>query len=212
MICYEFLGPTDKLYVDAIFDLLNTVIKLTLIAGSAFIVFNLLRSKKFNSAKSDLQNLQARLSQLRLALKAKVKRKSNCLRTMIKTSIIEGDLFDTSVKSLIDVKFETSEDFQNYFDICRQIVAMINVENGTTAESTSENNYMSSDFKTEMDIIRIIKEMTDLSSRINSRVDEHNRTSSQKLKKVDGLVFGAITEVNRVFKSEDQPSDTNNAS
>jgi uncharacterized membrane protein YebE (DUF533 family) len=98
--------------VDAIFDLLNTVIKITLVAGGAFIVFNVMRSKKFNSTKTDLQNLQARLSQLRLALKAKVKRKSNIFRTMIKTAIIEGDLFDTSTRNLIDVKFETSDDFQ----------------------------------------------------------------------------------------------------
>jgi hypothetical protein len=189
--------------VDAIFDLLNSVIKLALVAGGAFIVINVVRSKKINSTKTDLQNMQARLSQLRLALKAKVKRKSNVLRTMIKTSIIEGDLFDSSTKNLVDCKFETSDDFQTYFDISRQIVGMIHVENGTTHEAVSENNFMSSDFKTEMDIIRIIKEMTDLSSRINARVDEHNRTSSQKLKKVDPLVFNSITEINRVFKADD---------
>jgi hypothetical protein len=194
--------------VDAIFDLLNTVIKITLVAGGAFIVFNVMRSKKFNSTKTDLQNLQARLSQLRLALKAKVKRKSNIFRTMIKTAIIEGDLFDTSTRNLIDVKFETSDDFQEYFDVSRQIVSMINVENGTAHEAATENNFMSSDFKTEMDIIRIIKEMVDLSAKINARVEDHNRTSSQKLKKVDPLVFASITEINRVFKADDNTTES----
>lgn len=198
--------------MDAIFDLLNIVIKFALVAGAAFIVFSVVRSKKINSTKTDLQNLQARLSQLRLALKAKVKRKSNVLRTMIKSSIIEGDLFDTSTRSLLDVKFETSDDFQSYFDISRNIVGMIHVDNGTTHEAGSENNFMSSDFKTEMDIIRIIKEMTDLSSRINNRVEEHNRTSSQKMQKVDPLVFAAATEVNRVFKVEDSGSQASKAS
>jgi len=198
--------------VDAIYELLNTVIKLTLAAGALFIAFSVVRSKKINSTKTDLQNLQARLSQLRLALKAKVKRKSNILRTMIKTSIIEGDLFDTSTRSLLDVKFESSDDFQSYFDISRNIVGMIHVENGTTGEATSENNFMSNDFKTEMDIIRIIKEMMDLSSKINSRVEEHNRTSSQKLHKVDSLSFASSREVHRVFKVDDSGTEASKAS
>lgn len=190
--------------MDTIFDLLNIVIKITLVAGGTFALFKVLKTKKFHSAKSEIDNMQARLSQLRLALKAKVKRKSNSFRTMIKTSIIEGDLFDTATRSLVDVKFETSDDFQSYFDISHNIAKMIQVENGTLQEANSENSYMSTDFKVEMDIIRIIKEMTMLSARINNRVEDHNRTSSQKLKKVDNLVFNSITEVNRVFKAEEQ--------
>lgn len=189
--------------MDAIYELLNTVIKISLAAGALFFTFSVVRSKKINSTKTDLQNLQARLSQLRLALKAKVKRKSNVLRTMIKSSIIEGDVFDTTTRSLLDVKFETSEDFQSYFDISRNIVGMIHIDNGTIGEAGAENNYMSNDFKTEMDIIRIIKEMIDLSSKINNRVEEHNRTSSQKLQKVDSLNFASSSEVHRVFKGDE---------
>ncbi len=201
--------------MDAIFDLINLVIKITLATGGVFIVFNMLRSKKFNSTKSDLQLLQARLSQLRLALKAKVKRKTNAFRTMLQSPIIEGDLFDNITRSLVDVKFETSEDFQNYFDISRQTLNLIQIENGTTAEANPENNYMSNDFKSEMDILRIIKEMTELSAKINNRVEEHNRTSSQKLKKVDPLYFSSITEVNRVFKGDNldksEPGDSSSS-
>lgn len=198
--------------MDAIYELLNTVIKITLAAGALFIAFNVVRSKKINSTKIEMQNLQARLSQLRLALKAKVKRKSNVLRTMIKSSIIEGDVFDTTTRSLLDIRFESSDDFQNYFDVSRNIVGMIHVDAGTTAESNPENNYMSSDFKTEMDIIRIIKEMIDLSGKINSRVEEYNRTSSQKLQKVDALTFPSSSEVHRVFKSDDAGAENSKAS
>ncbi|MGZ3691030.1 MAG: hypothetical protein ACXVAX_05990 [Pseudobdellovibrio sp.] len=164
----------------------------------------MVRSKKFNSTKTDLQNLEARLSQLRLALRAKVKRKSNAFRSMLKSSIVEGDLFDNTVKSLCDVKFDSSEEFQHFFDISRQLVKMITVDLGSEAgERTSENNFMSNDFKTEMDILRIIKEMVDISAKINHRVVEHNRTSSQKLPRVDPIMFAAITEVNRVFKGDE---------
>ncbi len=191
--------------MEAIFDLLGLVIKISLFGGAAFIIFSVMRSKKFNSAKNDLQNLQARLSQLRLALRAKVKRKSNAFRTMLKSNIVEGDLFDNTVKSLCDVKFDTSEEFQHYFDISRNIVRMVLADTGGEGmgEQTAENNFMSSDFKTEMDILRIIKEITDISAKINHRVLEHNRTSSQKLPRVDSIVFASITEVNRVFKGDE---------
>ena len=198
--------------MEFIFDLLNTVIKISLFTGCAYIAFNFARSKKINTAKTDLQNLEARLSQLRLALKAKIKRKANVFRTMLKTPIVEGDLFDSTVRSLMDVKFETADDFQTYFDISRQIVKIITVENKEVEQVASENNYMSSDFKTEMDIIRIIKEMTDVSAKINHRVEEHNRTSSHKLKRVDSLMFPSVTEVNRVFKVEDAPAESSKAS
>lgn len=194
--------------MDSILDLLNVVIKIALFGGGAFIAFNVMRSKKFNSVKTDVQNLEAKLAQLRLALKGKVKKKSNVFRAMSKTAIIEGDLLDTNLKNLCDVKFESSEDFQRYFDISKQLVSILQIESngeGVTSHMV-ENSYMSNDFKTEMDIVRIIKEMTDLSSRINARIDEHNRTGiGQKLKRIDTLTFPSMTEVNRIFKSDETP-------
>ena len=197
--------------MDSILDLFNVVIKIALFGGGAFIAFNMMKSKKFNNVKTDVQNLEAKLAQLRLALKGKVKKKSNVFRSMSKTAIIEGDLLDGLLKNLCDVKFESSEDFQRYFDFSKQLVSIIQIESSGENASAQmiDNSYMTSDFKTEMDIVRIIKEMTDLSSRINSRIDEHNRTGiGQKLKRVDGLVFPAMTEVNRIFKTENAAPST----
>lgn len=170
-----------------------------------FVGFAFLRTRRFLNAKNDIQNLQARLSQMRLALKGKVKKKSNIFRAGIKAPIIEGDIYDSTIKSLNDIKFETSEDFQLYFETCKQLVKMVQVTNeGENIPSHMlENNYMSNDFKTEMDILRLIKDMSDLSSKINHRVEDHNRKHAQKLNRVDSLVFPSITEVNRVFKGED---------
>lgn len=196
--------------MDFIFDLIQLIIQITLFGGSAYIVIHFMRSKKFNSTKTDVQNLQARISQLRLALKAKVKRKSNTFRAMSKAPIIEGDLFASTLKSLTEVKFETSDDFQMYFEISKQLVKIISVDNKGEGLNNSavENNYMCNDFKIEMDIIRIIKEMSDLSARVNHRIEDHNRTNSQKLQRIDNLVFPAMTEVNRVFKSEAMPDES----
>ena len=196
--------------MDVIFELFTVVLKLILGCGVVFIGLTFLKSKKFSNAKNDIQNLQARLSQLRLALKGKIKRKSNVFRAGIKANIVEGDIYDSTLKSLTEVKLETSEDFQTYFDISKQLVKMVQLsgDGASMPSHMTDNNYMSSDFKTEMDIIRLIKDMSDLSSKINIRVEEHNRTSSQKLQRVDSLVFPSITEVNKVFKGEDELTST----
>ena len=195
--------------MDVIFDLFTVMLKLILGCGVVFIGLSFLKSKKFLNAKNDIQNLQARLSQMRLALKGKIKRKSNVFRAGIKANIVEGDIYDSTLKSITEVKFESSEDFQLYFDISKQLVKMIQISgDGDVPSHVAENNYMSSDFKTEMDIIRLIKEMSDLSNKINSRVEEHNRTSTQKLQRVDSLVFPSITEVNKVFKGDDEFTST----
>ena len=206
----DFWIYSDKYAVDVIFDLFSAILKLILGCGVVFIGLTFLKSRKFSNAKNDIQNLQARLSQLRLALKGKIKRKSNVFRAGIKANIVEGDIYDSTLKSLTEVKFENSDDFQLYFDISKQLVKMVQISgDGEGVPShVAENNYMSSDFKTEMDIIRLIKDMSDLSSKINIRVEEHNKTSSQKLQRVDSLVFPSITEVNKVFKGEDEFTST----
>lgn len=199
--------------MEAIFELLNVVIKISLFGGAVFIALSYFKSKKMNSFKTDIQNLQARLSQLRLALKSKVKKKSNVFRASSTMAIVEGDMFDSTLKQLVENKFETSDDFQEYFDISRRLVKTIQIESKEPVPDHSiENNYMSHDFKTEMDIVRIIKDMCDLSAKINSRIDEHKRTSpSQKISRIDSLVFPSITEINRIFNAEDK-SDSNGSS
>ena len=159
-----------------------------------------------SSFKTDMQNLQARLSQYRLALKGKVKKKSNVMRAAYIANIVEGDLFDSAIQQLVNNKFESSDDFQDYFDTSRKLVRMIQIESKEPVADT-ENNYMSHDFKTEMDIVRIIKDMCDLSAKINSRIEDHKRTSGQKTPRIDSLVFPAITEVNRIFNAEAPASE-----
>ena len=171
------------------------------------------KTKKMSSFKTDMQNLQARLSQHRLAIKGKVKKKSNVMRASYAASIVEGDLFDSAIQQLVSNKFESSDDFQDYFDVSRKLVRMIQIESKEPVTETSiENNYMSHDFKTEMEIVRIIKDMCDLSAKINSRIEEHKRTSGQKTPRVDSLVFPAITEINRIFNAEDNSEEKNKAS
>ncbi len=165
----------------------------------------LIRFKKASSIKAEILNLQATLSQSRIALKGKIKKKSNVFRSSFKSPISEGDMFDNALKQLAENSFESSDDFQNYFDLSRKIVNFIQVENKGDVDKNSniENNFMCSDFKTEMDIIRLIKVMTNMSSKINSRIEDNNKTAGSKpIQKVDALVFNSLMEINRIFKSD----------
>ncbi len=116
-------------------------------------------------------------------------------------------MIDNSLKELVDNTFESSEQFQKYFDQSRKIVNFIQIENqiGPATNEAVENNFMCSDFKTEMDIVRIITEMSNISSRINSRINEHNITyPSKPIKKVDAMVFESLTDVMRIFKTDEE--------
>lgn len=194
--------------MDPIIDLFNIVLKISFIGGFFLLASNLIKHKKSTNAKVEIQNLQARLSKLRLSLKAKVKKKSNIFRTSFtKTAVTEGDMIDNSLKELVDNTFESSEQFQKYFDQSRKIVNFIQIENqiGPATNEAVENNFMCSDFKTEMDIVRIITEMSNISSRINSRINEHNITyPSKPIKKVDAMVFESLTDVMRIFKTDEE--------
>jgi hypothetical protein len=197
--------------VDAIFDLVLIIIKLAVVGGGLLLVMHMLKSKKFNGVKNDIQNLQAKVSQLRLALKGKVKRKANVFRSQFKGPLVEGDILDSSLRELGDNSFENGQHFQDYFDLSRKLVNHLLAESAGDAapQFSVENNFMSSDFKTEMDIIRIIKEMCDLSAKINNKIDEHNRINpGQKLARVESLVFPSMSEVTRMFESNELSTKT----
>lgn len=195
--------------VDSIIDLFNLVLKIAFFGGVLLIASSLVKYKKSSNIKAEVQNLQARLSKLRLSLKAKVKKKSQIFRgSFTKTPIAEGDMIDNALKELIDNPFDTSEQFQKYFEVSRKVVNFIQIETKTepTENDALENNFMCSDFKTEMDIVRIIKEMSNISARINRRVDENNTAyPSQLLKKVDAMEFESLADINRIFKIDQTP-------
>ena len=192
--------------MDSLIDLFNTVLKIAFFGGFILLIINILKFKKNKSIKTEILNLQAKLSKARMALKGKVIKKSRIFRaSFTKTTITEGDMLDNALKELASISFETSESFQKYFDLSRKIVNFIQIENKQESDKTSdlENNFMCSDFKTEMDIVRIIREMTNLSARVNNRIQSNNTSNpSKSIKKIDSLIFDSIVDINRIFKSE----------
>ena len=191
--------------MELIVGLFSIVLQIAFLGVVVLLITKFSKFKKSSSVHSNILNLQAKLSQLRLALKGKVKKKSNIIRSSFKMPISEGDKIDHDLKKLGDCLFETSEDFQAYFDLSRSLLSLIAAESGSdsAAKMNLENDFMCSDFRIEMDIVRIIKEMMDISSKINVRVVENNRINPSKpLTKVDSLIFTSMVEVNRIFKAE----------
>lgn len=202
--------------MDGMIDLFSTILKITVIGGFVLLVLKLIQFRKSSAVKAEILNLEARLSKLRMALKAKLKKKSGFFRASIKVAIAEGDPVDTMLKQLMTNNFEVSQDFQNYFDISRKIVSLIYAEkNGAAStEANIENDFMCSDFKTELDIVRIIKEMVNITAKINGLIEENNTNNpSNPIAKVDKLAFTSLTDINRIFSAESgkNPSDPTNS-
>lgn len=191
--------------MDAIFDLMINILKFAVAGGFIVLGLKILKIKKSGTVKAEVLYLQSKLSKARLALKGKIKKKSNVFRAFSKTGISEGDPLDTALKQLVENNFETSQNFQDYFDVSRKIVSLVHVDKNGTHDSSIvadiENDFMCSDFKTEMDIMKIIKEMTDLSTKINATITANNQSNPENpIEKVDSLTFKSLADVNRVFK------------
>lgn len=199
-----------EVQMDPIFDLFNLILKIAFIGGAIIFTVNIVRSRKFKNVKHEIEVLQARLSQYRLALKSKVKKKSQTFRVTFKSPVAEGDVIDQTIKSLCENPFEKSDDFQAYFEVSRKIVQLLQIDGGTApGQEEVENSFMCSDFKVEMDIVRLIKQMSDLTVRINNSIDDYNsrtRKATQHLPKIEAMSFPALAEINKIFSDKKEES------
>lgn len=202
--------------MDAIFELFNLILKIVFFGGGSIFLINMVRSSKFKNIKQEVEILQAKLSQYRLALRAKVKKKSQVFRVAFKTAPAEGDQIDQALVSLYENKFEKGEDFQAYFETSRKIVQFQRIDSGEvhTPDQQAENSFMCSDFKLEMDIVRLVKHMADLSERIHESVHDYNartRKASAKLPSFDAIQFPTLAEINRIFNDAESSAPAQDA-
>lgn len=85
------------------------------------LLMNFMRSKQKSNQQDEILKLTARLANLRLILKAKIKKKTNYYRNVFPIPLNQGDMIDTSLTKVTELKFETGSDFQIYVDICRGV-------------------------------------------------------------------------------------------
>jgi hypothetical protein len=85
------------------------------------VMMNLMKAKQKSNQQGEIQKMVARLANLRLILKAKVKKKSNYYRNVFPQAVMSGDMIDSTLSRVAELKFETGTDFQTYIDSCRVI-------------------------------------------------------------------------------------------
>ena len=205
---------SDKLPVDAIYILLGYIFNLTLLGAAAHFCFKFLQLRKKSGQKNQILNLNAKLSMIRMSLKAKIKTKSYRYRALFKTTVTSGDPVDIDLNDLINLNLDTGEDFQRYFDLSKRINSLLIAERASESpESKKENqkddshigkeDFMGTDFKNEISILRHIKEMVEISSHLNKRIEAYNQANVKNpIPQVNILTFHSLIEVNRVFRNE----------
>ncbi len=217
--------------MDSLLSFIGYIFNFTVLAAFALFCFKFLQARKSSGEKNQIQNLNAKLSMLRMTLKAKIKGKSHKYRALFKFGINAGDPIDLMLNELISLSLENGDDLQRYFDISKHINSLLVAEavkeaakdaaresldgkKDQTTKDTShigKEDFMGTDFKSEIAILRLIKEMVDVSAILNKRIDHFNLASPKTpIARVNPLSFSSFTEVNRVFVSEKIEGRPNN--
>lgn len=222
--------------MDTILDILSMLFDFTLFGSILLFVIKFFHHQKNMGAKKQIDHLQAKMAMLRMSLKAKVKKKVNLFKTRYVDPANTGDTVDSTLNLMLENKFETSADFQNYFDYSKKVNDIIKVDieaqkqNKDTAPKSSlpykpstepnpnsitppENiqkfeDFMGTDFKNELSIIGLIKEMVETTQQLNERIIFYNRLNKKsKYKTTEELIFNSLSDVNRVFRENSPQSE-----
>lgn len=209
--------------MDTIQSLISYLAYIGFFGGTLVFILRFLQDRKKVTGLKQISGTQARLAMLRISIKAKIKKKSLQFRASFKKAIPKGEIVDQLLEEMTDLKFETGHDFQKYFDLSKKIKTYVNVDNAAAASSNGTPNeapipasgptedFMSSDFKNELAIIRLIKEIVEVSSDLNRKIDGYNSSNKSKpLPRLDALQFSSMIEVNKIFDQE--PADNSKAS
>ncbi len=204
--------------------------------------FKCIEYKKKSEAKNFIQSLNAKLSILRINLKGKVKKKSYKYRSLFKNGVSPGDPIDLVLNELIELNLETGEELQKYFDLSKRINSLLSTESHRSSirsaeklakiaeknerpespdnalaaqdqvEKIGQEDFMGTDFKSEISIIRLIKDMVEISIILNKRVDAYNTLNPKSpIPNVNPLAFLSMSEVNRIFRAEGKQFDVDSA-
>lgn len=190
--------------MESLHHLFSFFFDFTLISGGLFFVVKLLQFKHNLSVKNDLQHVQSRISLLRINIKSKVKKRANAFRTYYAKLITQRHELDNNLTASVDITFETSRDFQQYFDLIKKIhslVATLNKDPQTPIEK-----YLELDQKNEIAILRMTKKMKEVSHIYNEKVEAFNRLNlKNKLKLAEPLEFKALEEIEAILNLHPQP-------
>lgn len=180
--------------MNSIYQLFSFLFDFTLVGAGLFFAIKLLQFRSHLHAKNELQRIQARISILRMNLKAKVKKRANAFRSYYAKSIVPNEILDRDLSALVEIKFESGNDFQQYFDFVQNthtLIAAIHNEVESPVKA-----YEELDLKNEQIIIRIVKEMHDGSTNYNEKIEAYNTANPKnKMTLIDPIQFSSMHEL-----------------
>lgn len=181
---------------------------------------------KVKSAKNDIALLNAKIMALKMALRVRVKIKLSSFRERFGKFINNGDEIDKALNEIHGIKYETGDDFQRYFDISKNVITTMKNDfrfaakfkemgeehdhaHSEAAESAQLfQDFCGPDYKNEIALVRVIKEITDTNNKLSKKIAEFNHDNRNKKKFVpiqtmNIIHFNFLEDINAIFKDSD---------
>lgn len=183
-----------------------------------FIVLHVLRSMKKRTLRDDILKIEAKMAAYRINLKNRVKKKAKRFKVSYPSSITSGEPIDISLAQLSELTFEKNADFQDYVELCKKInnfIDLANIDkNSEVAQSKSLNmdkcDFMGTDFKNELSIVRLINDMVAVSKTLSKQVSRYNNFDRRaKINAPEPINFASLFELQKVFKNKDAQDELN---
>lgn len=181
-----------------------------------FIVLHVLRSMKKRTLRDEISKVEAKMAAFRINLKNRVKKKAKRFRATYPASITTGEPIDISLTQLSDLNFEKNIDFQDYIDLCKKINNFIDLANvdknseaaNAAAADTDKCDFMGTDFKNEINIVRLINDMVLVSKALSKHASRYNNFDRRaKILAPEPISFASLFELQKVYKNKDANDD-----
>lgn len=192
-----------------IYVLVGLIVKITITGFLTFVILQALKSVKRRALREEIANVEAKMAAYRINLKNRVKRKAKRFRGTYPVNILKDSPFDNALNQLTSITFENNSEFQVYMDLCKRINALIEVakidKHSDTAKAklaeTEKCDFMCTDFKNEINIVRLINDMVSVSKTLTKQVERFNSLNGRVKRSVPATItFDSLMELQQVFK------------
>lgn len=202
--------------VGGILELLGLIVKITIMGFGTFILLHILRNMKKRTLRDEISKIEAKMAAFRINLKNRVKKKAKRFRASYPVTITTGEPIDISLTQLAELNFEKNSEFQDYIDICKKINSFIDLanadKNSEAAQSATTDadkcDFMGTDFKNEINIVRLINDMVIVSKALSKQTTRYNNFDRrEKLQSPEPITFSSLFELQKVYKNKNTNED-----
>lgn len=211
--------------MELILQIIGYIFYIGIFGAGLFLAHSYIKYSEYKKEKTNIANLEAKIITLKMALRVKIKVKINSFRSQFAKLINEKNEIDAAITELSDIQYEGSADFQKHFDLSRKINTLVNTERRFRFKQPEPEaaphahpepidsvklleEFMGPDYKNEISIIRIIKEIADTKTKLSQRIEAYNEEYKDDKKKppmtkVEPLEFSALADINLVFQDSE---------